>query len=120
MASEGFPNTNSDDSARLTEHTIGVAEVTFAGLFAPDTIAQAVEQSWTPGLTKDLYRRRWILTRILEESNLGYFGKIGFVREDEVNTLAFDSEKGDFVEGQAPTGVTVPFFLSKDGKISFN
>lgn len=113
------PGLTSGDSARETEHTIAVAQVTFEGLFAPDSVRQAVNESWTPGLNKDLYRRRWILTRILEESPQGYFGKIGFVREGEVNTLAYDEERGDFIEGQAPTGVTVPFFLSIDGRISF-
>ncbi|MEU2004492.1 hypothetical protein ACH47B_26175 [Rhodococcus sp. NPDC019627] len=107
------------DSGRLTEHTIGVAEVTFEGLFVPGSISQAVEESWTPGLTKDLYKRRWYLTKILDEAPQGYFGKIGFVREDEINTLIFDKERGDFIEGQAPTGVMVPFFLSHSGVISF-
>lgn len=114
------PNPPSEEeSARLTDHTIAIAQVSFAGLFEPGSVRAAVAASWTPGLTKVLYRREWILTKILEETELGYFGRIGFVREGEVNTLKYDEEKNDFVEGQAPAGVTVPFFLSHEGKISF-
>lgn len=118
-AASGDDPTTPKEGARTTEHLIGLAQITFDGLFAPANLDEAVAASWKPGASKDLYNRRWIITKILERPQGGFYGRIGFVKEGEVSTLKFDPDRGDFVEGAAPSGVTVPFFISPDGRVSY-
>jgi len=108
-----------EEPAREVDHLIGLAQIEFEGLHTPSSIEEAVKASWHPGASRELYNRKWIITKILDSPSGGFFGKIGFVKEAEVQTLTFDEEVSDFIEGEAPSGVTVPFFISNDGKVSY-
>lgn len=98
---------------------MGYAKASLSGLFDPG-IAQALRESWRPGASVTRYGRRWHLTKIVSETNDLEIGRIGFVADDELSTLQFDPETNDFVFGEAPSGVVVPFAIRKsDGAIAY-
>ena len=99
---------------------LGYAKATLLGLFEPGSIEQALKESWRPGASITRYGRRWHLTKIVAAAEDLDIGRIGFVSDDEVSTLAFDPEINDFVSGEAPSGVVVPFAVRKsDGVIVY-
>ncbi|GHP16743.1 hypothetical protein RN2511_014790 [Rhodococcus sp. NKCM2511] len=102
-----------------SDYLIGLAQVHFEGLDNPDSVSDAVKQSWTAGGGKILYGRRWTITKIIEDTGNGYFGKLGFVREDEISTVMFDEEVKDFIQGSTSSGVVVPFFLTTSGQLAY-
>lgn len=98
---------------------LGFAQASLGGLFSED-LSQALRSSWKPGTTITRYGRRWVLAKIIEETGDVVFGRIGFVNDDATTTLHFDREINDFVHGEAPAGVVVPFAVRKvDGVISY-
>lgn len=103
-----------------TEHNyhIGYAMAVLETL--SDDIGEALAESWKPGTTVTRYNRKWRLTKVVHETPALYFGRIGFVSDDELSTLKFDPVSNDFVYGEAPSGVVVPFVVRKvDGVIAF-
>jgi len=97
---------------------IGYAKAVFDSLF--DNLDEALEESWKPGASITRYGRRWHLTKIVDETDDLYFGRIGFVTDHEVSTLRFDQAIQDFVFGDAPSGYVVPFAIRKaDGVIAY-
>ena len=85
-----------------------------------DDIGEALAESWKPGTTTSRYGRTWHLTKVVHETPSLYYGRIGFVNDDELSTLKFDPVSNDFVYGEAPSGVVVPFVVRKlDGVIAF-
>lgn len=44
---------------------------------------------------------------------------IGFVNANQFDTLAFDRDKLEFVRGQAPSGLVVPFLIAHDMVVSY-
>ncbi|WP_278314340.1 hypothetical protein [Lolliginicoccus levis] len=111
--------TDQTENAKQALYILGFARVSFEGLEAPLTVSDAVKQSWQPGRQLEIYKRRWTLSRILEDDGEGWYGKIGFVNSNEVDTLFFDTETKNFVRGQAPSGVVVPFYLNRNGLITY-
>lgn len=104
-----------DDQRR---YHVGYAQAFLEGLF--DNLHEAVSASWRPGASVTRYGRRWHLTRIVDETDDLYFGRIGFLTDNEVSTLRFDKEVQDFVFGDAPSGYVVPFSMRKsDGIIAY-
>ncbi len=101
----------------LVERTyhLAYAVARVEGLFAPDDLGQALHESWKPGRTVKRYGRRWRLTRVLDESDEHIFGQIGFVDDEDANTLIFDDERQEFVRREASRGVVVPFAVDKRG-----
>lgn len=105
-----------DESAR--KYHIGFAKASLETLF--DDIGEALRESWKPGADIIRYGRRWYLTKVVHESIQLYFGRIGFVKDDEFSTLRFNPLTNDFEYGEAPSGVVVPFVIQKsDGVIAF-
>lgn len=97
---------------------IGYAKAFLVSLF--DDLDDALATSWTPGNSVVRYNRRWFLTRILDRTDDLYFGRIGFVVDDEVSTLKFDPRLQDFIYGEAPSGYVVPFVIRKsDGVVAY-
>lgn len=97
---------------------VGYAQAYLEGLF--DNLREAVAASWSPGASITRYGRRWHLTKIVHETEDFYFGRIGFVTDNEVSTLQFDKKRQDFVHGDAPSGYVVPFsFRKADGIIAY-
>lgn len=85
-----------------------------------DSISEALAESWKPGAAITRYGRSWHLTKVVHETDALYFGRIGFVNEDELSTLRFDPGTNDFEYGEAPSGIVVPFVIRKsDGVIAF-
>ncbi|WP_142271008.1 hypothetical protein [Mycobacterium sp. AT1] len=108
-----------DQGDTASSFTIGFAQAAFDGLYAPTEFDDALRKSWRAGTEITRYGRHWTLSKMLSEDNGGYYGKIGFVNSDQLETLAFDQETLDFVRGQAPSGVVVPFVIAQDGLISY-
>ena len=100
------------DSDKPTDYLVGVAAISFEGLFYGTDMAEAVSLSWHPGHSRQLYGRRWTITKVIESSGGDYFGKIGFVRTDDINTVSFDRDENDFVQGHTSSGAVVPFLIS--------
>ncbi|GAB20710.1 hypothetical protein GOEFS_124_00420 [Gordonia effusa NBRC 100432] len=119
MNDDAFGAAENNPTARAYAHTLGVAQVETYGLHAPATVEDAVRSTWSAPLSVSHYNRDWFLSTILDTTNAGYFGRIGFVREGEINTLDFDPSIGDFVEGEASAGVAIPFFLAQTGRLSY-
>lgn len=98
---------------------LGFAQASLVGLFN-DGFSEALRESWRAGTTITRYGRRWHLTKIIAETDDLDFGRIGFVNDDAASTLQFDRESNDFVHGEAPSGVVVPFAIRKsDGVIAY-
>ncbi len=96
----------------------GFAQATFESL--ADNVGDALRESWDPGATIVRYNRRWHLTKIIDETPDYIFARIGFVSEGDLSTLVFDHDRQDFILGDAPSGVVVPFAARKmDGLIVF-
>lgn len=100
-------------------YRVGLGVVTLEGLFQ-DLLGEALTASWTTGATVTRYRRRWTLSKIHSQTTDSIVGQIGFVGENEVTTLFFDYDTGDFVRGGAPSGVLVPFAIRlSDGLVAY-
>jgi hypothetical protein len=100
-------------------YRVGLGVVTLEGLFQ-DSIFEALSASWTTGATVTRYRRKWTLSKIHNLTPEAIVGQIGFVGENEVTTLFFDYDTGDFVRGGAPSGVLVPFAIRlSDGLVAY-
>lgn len=96
-----------------------VASVMLQGLFgAGDSYADALEESWRPDRGVTRYNREWRLSapRRMRDGR-AWFGHLGFVREDDVATLEWDSEAMDFRRGLASGGVIVPFVVDLDRQL---
>lgn len=107
------------EGAEERTYRVGLGIVALEGLFQSD-LGTALNASWTTGATVTRYRRKWTLSRIHEQTPDTITGQIGFVSENEVTTLFFDHEKGDFVRSGAPTGVLVPFAIRlSDGLVAY-
>ncbi|WP_032380062.1 hypothetical protein [Rhodococcoides fascians] len=111
--------TDQTGDSKQVLYILGFARVSFEGLDEPESIGSAVKNCWVAGRQVELYKRRWTLSRILDEDDQGWHGRMGFVNSNEVDTLFFDAEDNDFVRGQAPSGVVVPFYLRRDGLITY-
>jgi hypothetical protein len=100
-------------------YRVGLGVVTLEGLFQ-DSMREALTASWTTGATVTRYRRKWTLSKIHRLTEDSIVGQIGFVGENEVTTLFFDYDTGDFVRGGAPSGVLVPFAIRlSDGLVAY-
>ena len=100
-------------------YRVGLGVVTLEGLFQA-SIHEALTASWMTGATVTRYRRRWTLSKIHSQTTDSIVGQIGFVGENEVTTLFFDYDTGDFVRGGAPSGVLVPFAIRlSDGLVAY-
>lgn len=95
------------------QFSVAFASIEVRGLFGAEltSFKEALKNSWVPGEDATRYGRRWIVSRIHEiEPNL-WSGRIGFVRENELESILWDRERQDFVTSAVPSGVLVPFAL---------
>jgi hypothetical protein len=100
-------------------YRVGLGVVTLEGLFQA-SIHEALTASWMTGATVTRYRRKWTLSKIHSETADSIVGQIGFLGDNEVTTLFFDYDTGDFVRGGAPSGVLVPFAIRlSDGLVAY-
>lgn len=110
------------DAARRTYQVgyalCGVDERT---LFAEvGSLDEQLRASWRPKATVNRYGRTWLLSKPYEIDREIWLGRIGFVNEREVATLAWSDADMDFVQGAAPSGVVVPFVIrTSDGVTVF-
>lgn len=109
--------TSTEDETEVS-YTIGFAKAELEGLFA-DSFERAIRGSWVPGAEVTRYGRQWTLSKMLSFDKSAVYGKIGFVDTDQLDTLFFDRDKFDFVRGQAPSGIVVPFIISRDFLVSY-
>jgi hypothetical protein len=109
----------SAEGEKEVSYTVGFAKAQLDGLFAAEDLQSAVKQSWKAGAEVTRYGRHWTLSRVLASDKDGVYGKIGFVNANQLDTLSFDKIELDFVRGQAPSGVVVPFFISHDMVVSY-
>jgi hypothetical protein len=107
------------EDEKEVSYTIGFAKADLEGLHAPSDLVSAVDQSWEAGAEVTRYGRRWTLSRVLESDEQGVYGKIGFVKAGQLETLSFDRKQFDFVRGEAQSGVVVPFLISSDLVVSY-
>jgi len=90
---------------------VGLAVASLEGLFQPP-LSEALRASWQAGTSVTRYGRTWHLARMT--------GQIGFVGDTSVQTMFFDHSAGDFVTGDAPSGILVPFAIRlRDGVIAY-
>lgn len=85
------------------EFRVAHAEMRQPGLWQHGTLEDfraALETSWVPGTRVTRYARTWILARREDEDGL-LAGEIGFVKEGELETLAFDDREQIFRRGEA-------------------
>jgi hypothetical protein len=100
-------------------YQVGFAKAELDGLFSGD-LPGALQEAWVPGTTATRYGRRWHLTRVVDDQNGLMFGRIGFVNDSEVSTLRYDLDQQDFVHGEAPSGIVIPFVIrGTDGLIAY-
>ena len=101
---------------------IGFAEMELVGLFDVEdtTFREALDESWVPGAEVTRYGRTWHLSAPHEAGPDRLGGRIGFVRESELTTVEWDPASKDFLRGEAPSGVVVPFVVDLDTRrVSF-
>ena len=77
---------------------------------AEEYIRSSLETSWVAGTQVTRYTRTWRLSRYQEEGTV-WAGHIGFVKEGEISTLAWDDSTMDFIRGEASSGIVVPFII---------
>lgn len=103
------------------EFRISHAQIELEGLggqsAAPDYFEDALAQSWVPGTEVSRYTRTWKLSARSEPQDRLWAGHIGFVKEGELTTLAWDEASKDFVRGEASSGVVVPFIVHLDRRL---
>ena len=94
-----------------TSARIAFAKMELEGIFGAESsiFLDALRASWRPGASVVRYGRKWHLTKPYESSETVWTGRIGFVKEGELQTLSWDDEADDFQEGEASSGVVVPF-----------
>lgn len=89
------------------------------GLFQPP-LREALTASWQAGTSVARYGRTWHLARIHRQTSSWMTGQIGFVGDNGVQTMFFDHSVKDFVTGDAPSGILVPFAVRlRDGVIAY-
>lgn len=80
----------------------------------------ALEQSWVAGTQVTRYRRTWRISKWTKPEERIWAGRMGFVKEGELSTLAWDDDEQDFVRGEASSGIVVPFVVGEDSRyVSF-
>lgn len=97
-------------------YKVAFAAIELAGLFAAEqsTFEDALREAWSPGSRVTRYGRTWRISAPRRQPGDVLSGRMGFVREDEVATLAWDEKRKDFVRGEASGGVVVPFAVDLD------
>lgn len=83
----------------------------------PELLSAALEQSWVPGTETERHNRKWKLSTRHDLDDLHWSGHIGFVREGHVTTTGWDDEAKEFVRGEAPSGVIVPFVVDLEASV---
>ncbi|MDN4474331.1 hypothetical protein QQX09_00525 [Demequina sp. SYSU T00192] len=105
-------------SDEIRNYHLGYARAVFTSLL--DDVDGAVKVSWVAGTSITRHGRTWKITKVVEETDDYYYGRIGFLVPGQAETLDFDLEAKDFVHGEAPSGRVVPFILRKtDGLITY-
>ena len=100
-------------------YQVGLAIVALDGLFQ-DPLDAALRSSWRAGTSVTRYGRTWHLARMHADSPTVVTGEIGFVSENTVQTMFFDYATGEFVSGEVPGGVRVPFAIRvEDGVTAY-
>ena len=98
---------------------VGLAVASLEGLFQPP-LSEALSASWQAGTSVTRYGRTWHLARIHSQTSTWMTGQIGFVGDTSVQTMFFDHSVADFVTGDAPSGILVPFAIRlRDGVIAY-
>ena len=101
------------------EFRVAHAEIQQQGLWqhvTPEDFRSALETSWVAGTQVTRYSRTWRLSRRRRENGF-WAGHIGFVKEGDLETLAWDDEEQDFIRGAASSGVVVPFIIDDINRI---
>ena len=98
-------------------YQVGLAIVALDGLFQ-DPLDAALRSSWRAGTSVTRYGRTWHLARMHADSPTVVTGEIGFVSENTVQTMFFDYATGEFVSGEVPGGVRVPFSAGRRSRSS--
>ena len=81
-----------------------------------DYFRSALQTSWVAGTQVTRYSRTWRLSRSRQEDGF-WLGHIGFVKEGELETLAWDDSEKDFIRGAASSGIVVPFIIDDVNRV---
>ncbi len=101
------------------EFRVAHAEIQQHGLWqhvTPEDFRSALETSWVAGTQVTRYSRTWRLSRRRPDNGF-WAGHIGFVKEGELETLAWDDNEQDFIRGEASSGVVVPFIIDHVNRV---
>lgn len=92
-------------------YKVAFANVELRGMFgaAAGVYRQALLADWQPGARTTRYNRTWRISAPHPHSEDVLTGRIGFVSEDELDTLEWNEGQQDFVRGQASGGIVIPF-----------
>ena len=104
------------------EFRVSHAQIELDGLGAHAADAayyrEALAQSWVGGAEVERFGRQWRLSMRAEIDNGLWAGHMGFIRDDEVRTVAWNDVTKDFDRGAASSGVVVPFVVGLNNHLA--